>query len=93
MTTKPIIGDGSIHIHFGLSYANYMVLPRTLLQSMPEEWQEQFVRLLDEAEEAFAHVPQPASYDVRCRDERGRFIEDPVPYYWRGRARIERRSP
>jgi len=53
-----------IHTHFGLSYANYLVLPRTLLQSMPDEWQHQFVGLLEQMDNAFAHVPQAEAYEV-----------------------------
>ncbi|MFF3959157.1 hypothetical protein ACFYY1_39085 [Streptomyces sp. NPDC001890] len=53
-----------IHKHFGLSYANYLVIPRTLLQSMPDEWQTPFVALLNELDEAFQHVPQAEAYEV-----------------------------
>ena len=79
-----------IHTYFGLTYANYLVLPRTLLQSMPEEWQDRFVECLNEAEEAFSHIDQAESYMVLPRDPRtGRFIKDPVPHYNRGRTYIE----
>lgn len=54
----------AIHLHFSLSYANYLVLPRTLLQSMPDAWQARFVALVDELHEAFQHVPQAESYEV-----------------------------
>lgn len=60
-TTEP---KRDVHTHFGLSYANYLVLPRTLLQSMPAEWQDQFVVLLDQLGTAFQHVPQAEAYDV-----------------------------
>jgi len=53
-----------IHTSFGLSYANYLVLPRTLLQSMPEEWQHRFVSMVDELQAAFRHVEQAQCYDV-----------------------------
>lgn len=59
----------AIHKHFGLSYTNYLVLPRTLLQSMPDEWQTKFVGLLKEMDEAFAHVPQAEVYDVTAGTE------------------------
>lgn len=59
----------AIHKHFGLSYANYLVLPRTLLQSMPDAWQARFVALLNELDEAFAHVPQAEAYDVTAGTE------------------------
>lgn len=61
--------NGPIHRHFGLSYSNYLVLPRTLLQSMPLEWQERAVALLDELAAAFSHVEQPDCYEVTAARE------------------------
>lgn len=54
----------AVHGMFGLSYANYLVLHRTLLQSMPDAWQNRFVALLNEYEQAFAHVEKPDAYEV-----------------------------
>lgn len=59
-----------IHTWFGLSYANYLVLPRTLLQSMPVRWQHHFTALLGDLETAFAHIPQAQAYEVTAADER-----------------------
>lgn len=59
----------AIHKHFSLTYANYLVLPRTLLQSMPDEWQTSFVRLLDQFDDAFGHVPQAEGYEVHAATE------------------------
>ena len=61
--------DVDIHTYFSLSYANYLVLPRTLLQSMPDEWQAKFVALLRACDEAFEHVPQAEVYDVTAATE------------------------
>jgi hypothetical protein len=72
-----------VHTYFNLSYANYLVLPRTLLQSMPAEWQVEFVRLMRQYDAAFEHVPQAKAYDVTAEEG-----VDPVPYYNRGRTRI-----
>ena len=58
-----------IHTFFGLSYSNYLVLPRTLLQSMPEEWQHRFTGMLDEMSAAFDHVPQADFYKVEAATE------------------------
>jgi hypothetical protein len=55
----------AVHHWFGLSYTNYLVLPRTLLQSMPDEWQARFVDCLRELDEAFRHTPQAEAYDVK----------------------------
>lgn len=60
----PDIRTDAIHTYFGLSYANYLVLPRTLLQSMPDQWQTRFVTLLNELDAAFQHLPQAEAYDV-----------------------------
>jgi hypothetical protein len=59
-----------IHTWFGLSYANYLVLPRTLLQSMPAEWQHRFVGCLKEFDAAFAGVAQAHAYTVTPGNER-----------------------
>lgn len=77
-----------IHTFFGLTYANYLVLPRTLLQSMPEEWQHRFVDCLRELENAFWQTAQADRYMVTARDSNGRFIKDPIPHYNRGRTYI-----
>jgi predicted DNA-binding protein len=70
MTTNPTHPtDGPIHEHFGLSYCNYLVLPRTLLQSMPTEWQERMVACLEELDAAFQHVEQPDRYKVEAATE------------------------
>src|SRR4051794_4608793 len=53
-----------IHTWFGLTYANYLVVPRSVLQSMPEEWQHRFTALLAEMEDNFSHLDWPA-YEVR----------------------------
>lgn len=59
----------AIHGYFELSYANYEVLPRSLLQSMPDEWQTRFVRMLEEFRAAFQHVQGPDLYKVEAATE------------------------
>lgn len=56
--------DQAIHSFFGLSYSTYLVLHRSLLQSMPGEWQARFVALLEQLRAAFAHVEQTECYDL-----------------------------
>ena len=85
--------DIDIHTWFGLTYANYLVLPRTLMQSMPLHWQRSMVECLRTLEDAFWHIDHAPSYFVRARDpETGRFIKDPVPHYNKGRTYIEPRT-
>lgn len=58
-----------IHTYMGLSYANYLVLNRTLLQSMPAQWQHTFVGLLQELDGAFEHVTQAPAFQVTAGRE------------------------
>lgn len=55
-----------IHTWFELSYSNYLVLNRTLLQSMPDGWQARFVALLDEMHDAFRQVEQAEGFQVQA---------------------------
>lgn len=61
--------DGPVHLWFSLSYSNYLVLPRALMQSMPIEWQERVTACLDEMHDAFQHVPQAEAYKVEAATE------------------------
>lgn len=79
-----------IHLWFNLTYSNYLVLHRSLMQSMDVEWQRRMVKCLVELERAFEHIDRADLYHVQPRDrETGRFISDPVPHYNRGRTYIE----
>lgn len=55
-----------VHGYFGLSYANYFVAPRSLLQSMPMAWQHRFTALLAEYEKAFSHLLLTTGYNVEA---------------------------
>ncbi len=61
--------DGPIHTHFGLSYSNYQVLHRTLMQSMPVDWQKRMVTCLNELSNAFTHIDHPDAYEVTAAVE------------------------
>lgn len=74
----------AVHCWFGLSYANYLVLPRLVLQSMPGGWQRRFVELLREADQRYGpHLE--GDYCVKLRGEAGRFVADPLADYRHGR--------
>lgn len=73
--------SGPVWDYFGLTYSNYLVLPRRALQSLPQEWQERFVQLMREAEELLPEEAQNQSYIVRLRDEKGWFTSDPLAEY------------
>ncbi|MGW4040446.1 hypothetical protein ACWEIM_29925 [Streptomyces sp. NPDC004778] len=65
----PAVTDGPVHDWFSLSYCNYQVMPRTLMQSMPTEWQERIVACLNELHDAFQHIPQAEVYEVHAATE------------------------
>jgi hypothetical protein len=85
----PYAFPDNVHTWFNLTYANYLVLARTLLQSMSDEWQARFTHCLNELYDCYRHVDIPNTYLVQARGSNGRFIEDPIPHYNRGRAHIE----
>ncbi|MCX4681663.1 hypothetical protein OG413_41415 [Streptomyces sp. NBC_01433] len=58
--------DGPVHEWFSLSYSNYLVLHRTLMQSMPTDWQYRLRACLEELETAFAHIEQPEAFKVEA---------------------------
>lgn len=81
--------DEPVHLWFNLTYASYLVLPRTALQSMPLDWQRRFVECLEELDALVGEdIPGEGTYQVYLRNSRGRFIEDPLRDYQRGRRRI-----
>jgi hypothetical protein len=61
--------DGPVHLYFGLSYNNYQVVPRSLAQSMPVEWQQRFVVCMQELRDAFSHIEHPNAYEVQAAEE------------------------
>lgn len=83
-TTEPV------HEYFGLSYCNFLVVHRSIAQSMPTEWQRRFVDLMSEADRAVkdAGIETASSYTIRARDRDGKFIADPIPHYNRGRTQL-----
>ena len=77
-----------VHGYFELSYAHYLVVPRTALQSMPVEWQRRFISCMEELDEA---IDWKQSYEVHLRTSDGKFLsvqQDPLNDYERGRRRI-----
>ncbi|OME55549.1 hypothetical protein BSK59_13820 [Paenibacillus odorifer] len=81
----------NIHEWFALSYSSYLVLQRSALQSMPEEWQQQFVKLLDKLNDhGYYQLMPEGSYDfmVKLRNKDGKFIKDPLVNYDRGRRNL-----
>jgi hypothetical protein len=80
--------DRTIHEWFELTYAQYLTIPRSVLQSMPDEWQIKFVKCLEELDESFDWRPPEGCYWVKLKDDKGRYVHDPFMDYQRGRRRI-----
>lgn len=90
---EPTISDEAIHEWFALTYSNYLVMPRSVLQSMPAEWQRQFVGLLNDLTDRCeaAGIEMQPSYWVRAR-QGTRFVDDPLADYSRGRRNVFREA-
>lgn len=73
--------NGPMWNWFGLSYSAYLVLPRTLLCGMPEEWQERFVAMLEEMREVYDNNRIEDNYMVKLRGTKGTFTTDPLASY------------
>ena len=98
-----ILEDDAIHEWFGLSYSQYLTIPRSVLQSMPGMWQATFVHLLREMNETieWGHLPNQeyrvtlhnVNYDgEEWGDYWGTECEDKYADYERGRRRIPYRN-
>lgn len=94
----PIDPVEAIHCEFELSYAAYLVIPRTVLQSMPSEWQVRFVRMMREIRRTIdeeVDLPEGTTYVVHTgytKDSGGTHCHcenhDPLADYERGRRRL-----
>ena len=64
MTAEVIHTEGAqdLSCWFGLGRATFLVLPRVLLEDMPDEWQGKLAALLHEYDEAYPNQP-----DIGCR--------------------------
>lgn len=73
--------DGPVHGWFELSYAQYLTIPRSVLQSMPVGWQERFVECLEQLDAELPWRPEDGRYWVELRDGGGRKRTDPCRDY------------
>lgn len=71
----------SIHHWFELSYAQYLTIPRSALQSMPMDWQYRFTECLNMLDETINWRPKCGRYWVRLKDNAGRYVHDPLMEY------------
>lgn len=73
--------DGPVHAWFELSYAQYLTVPRSVLQIMPREWQERFAACLRELDATIDWRPNEGRYWVQLKDGAGRYVSDPFMKY------------
>ena len=84
MTNLIILTDSPISDWFELSYAQYLTVPRLVMESMPYEWQKKMTDLLQEMDKTFDWRPEEGRYWVRLRDNNGQFSFAPLADYRRG---------
>ncbi|MDA0244924.1 MAG: hypothetical protein OT477_16025 [Chloroflexi bacterium] len=77
---------------FELSRAQFLTVPRLVMEAMPVEWQEKMADLLREMDETFDWRPSNGRYWVRLKDDEGRFTEAPLGDYRRGSCEHLRRA-
>jgi len=76
--------NAPIHLWFELSYAQYLTVPRLVMESMPIEWQRKMAVLLQEMDETFDWRPKSGRYWVRLKDAHGHFTDAPLGDYRHG---------
>lgn len=82
-------GKDALHLWWELSYAQYLTIPRSVMQSMPDKWQSKMASLLNELDETIDWRPKnDTCYYVSLRDQLGFEIGDSLRDYARGRRRI-----
>lgn len=81
---KGILHESPINEWFELSYAQFLTVPRIILENMPYEWQVAMKKLLDEMDSTFDWHPKEGRYWVRLRDGEGRFSAPDLCEYRHG---------
>lgn len=90
-------GSDALDLWFGLSRASFAILPRTLMQEMPDEWQGKMAALLNEYDAAFTEWPTDQWDAVRAQlTKNGKCVRSPewlVNYRHPNRAAINALRP
>ncbi len=73
--------ESPMHEWFGLTYAQFLTIPRLVIESMSYEWQCEVKKLLEEMDETFDWRPTDGRYWVRLKDDKGKFSEAPLDDY------------
>jgi hypothetical protein len=75
-------GD-AVSMFFELSYAQYLTVPRSILEAMPQDWQKRFAKLFNELDNTFEWRPKEGRYYVQLKDGKGKYVHDPLMEYRR----------
>jgi hypothetical protein len=89
----PELFDTPIRDWFELSYAQFLTVPRLVMEAMLYAWQQQMAQLLYELDATFDWRPTEGRYWVKLRDAHGRFTDAPLDDYRRGSCEHLRRVP
>ncbi len=90
---RPVaIHESPIHAWFELSYAQFLTLPRLVMEAMPPTWQTRMAVLLVQLDETFDWRPKEGRYWVRLKDSAGRYTDAPLSDYRHGSVEHLRRS-
>ena len=84
-------GYDALQTWWGLSYAQYLTIPRSVMQAMPDEWQAKMAALLEELDETLEWRPKEGCYWVKLKDDKGKYMEDPL-YNYRYPPEIRRKN-
>jgi hypothetical protein len=76
--------DFDMNSWFELSYAQFLTVPRLVMESMPAEWQCKMAELLQEMDDTFDWRPKEGRYWVKLRTRMGRYADAPLSDYRHG---------
>jgi hypothetical protein len=76
--------EDPINEWFELSYAQFLTVPRLVMESMPYEWQMKMKALLEEMDNTFDWRPSEGRYWVKLKDDNGRYCDAPLNDYRHG---------
>jgi hypothetical protein len=85
--------DDPLSEWFELSYAQFLTIPRLVLESMSYEWQEKMKALLEEMDATFDWRPEEGRYWVKLKDDKGRYCDAPLNDYRHGSCEHLRIKP
>ena len=93
MSGKKYMDNDKLQNWFELSYAQFLTVPRLVLESMPDEWQTKMAELLEEMDDTFDWRPKNGRYWVKLKDSNGRYAHAPLNDYRHGNINHLRKPP